>query len=197
MSHGKAAKHPSRLSPGAFLLFLLLAACAALPADTSSIDRLLGLMHERLRLADDVARNKWNRGAPIEDAVRENAIVEEVGAGASRYGITPDLARQFFRAQIEASKVIQRARFAEWSTARQPKFERVADLQADIRPALDALTPQLLTALGAALPLLAESGVRSRLQARSAALMGTIDAPARATAIEPLLKIRPAPGAGR
>jgi chorismate mutase len=98
------------------LLLLLIAACAAPPLDgVEKVDRLLLLMQQRLQTAEDVARIKWNSGAPIEDVARENAIVEQAGAEATRYGVRWETAREFLRAQIEASKVIQRARFAEWS----------------------------------------------------------------------------------
>ena len=41
-------------------------------AEIASIDRLLLLMRNRLDLAQDVAKNKWNTKSPIEDLPREN-----------------------------------------------------------------------------------------------------------------------------
>ncbi len=83
---------------------------------------------------DDVARNKWNSGAPIEDLPREREIIDALGKQAASYGLDAGIAREFFRAQIEASKIIQRTRFAEWRAAGQPKFESVRDLGKEIRP---------------------------------------------------------------
>jgi chorismate mutase len=172
------------------LLVLLIAACAAVPYNTEPVDRLLGLVQERLLLAEDVAQNKWNSGAPIEDLAREYEIIEQVGNDASRYGIPRDLARDFFRAQIKASKIIQNARFDEWRAAKQAKFTRVADLQGDNRPALDALTPKLLNALAQALPMLKNPGLQNNLDSRSIAVMKETNRAACETALAPLKQLR-------
>jgi chorismate mutase len=179
---------PSSLLTPFIVIALLLASCAALPPNTEPVDRLLVLMQERLRLADDVAKMKWNTGAPIEDLARENAVVEQAAIDAPRYGVSPDFARNFFRAQIEASKIVQRARFTEWQANNQPKFARVADLQADIRPALDALTPKLLDALARALPVITNTG-QIQLESRSAAAMTGVIESARDVAALPLKQL--------
>ena len=177
----------------AALLFSLLAACATQqpPADVAKIDRVLTLIQQRLAIADDVARNKWNSGAPIEDLPREREIIEGIGKQAAGYGVAPELARDFFRAQIEASKLIQNARFREWRAADQRKFETVRDLARDIRPALDALTPEMMSALAAALPALRASGTFATIHGRAAAIVTGVpaDAPARETAIAPLNRV--------
>ena len=113
----------------AILLLALLAGCAAPPpaADAEKIDHLLQLIQQRLGYMDDVARNKWNSGAAIEDLPREREIIDGLGRQAADYGLDAATARDFFRAQIEASKVIQRTRFSEWQAARQLKFAGVRD----------------------------------------------------------------------
>src|SRR3982751_2159773 len=95
------------------LVLSLLAGCAAqpAPADLAPVDRLLTLINERLSYMDDVARNKWNSGAPIEDLAREAQIIADIGAQSPSYGLSPDVAKEFMRAQIEASKIIQHRRF--------------------------------------------------------------------------------------
>ncbi|MEQ1911860.1 MAG: gamma subclass chorismate mutase AroQ, partial [Vicinamibacterales bacterium] len=134
---------------------LLAPACATTSnlatADTAPLDRLLSLIVERLMVAPDVARTKWNTHAPIEDLAREQQIISAVGAGASGYNVPRDTAERFFRGQIDASKVVQRAMFAEYETAQQPPFEKVVDLDKEIRPTLDRLTPEMMLALGQAL----------------------------------------------
>ena len=162
-------------------------------ADTAAVDRLLGLVVQRLAVAPDVARTKWNTKAPIEDPIRERQIITAVGERAADYGVPRAFAERFFDAQIEASKVIQRAMHAEFTAAGRPPFPTVVDLNADIRPILDRLTPELLRALGDALPVLARPGGRARLESRSR--RPGPDAPgagdAMRTAIAPLLASSP------
>jgi chorismate mutase len=170
--------------------FLSLAGCAAQPpaADVEKIDRVLVLIQQRLGYMDDVARNKWNSGAAIEDLPREREIIEGIGRQAPGYGLDPAIARGFFRAQIEASKIIQRARFAEWRAQNQPQFTNLPDLRDRIRPALDALTPEMLKALAAAMPALQTPGSAAVVNARAAVIVTVIpaDVPARDAAVAPL-----------
>ena len=176
----------------ATLFVVLLAGCAAQPApvDTDKIDRLLMLVQQRLGYMDDVARNKWNSGAAIEDLPRERTIIDGIGKQAAGYGLDAAIAEDFFRAQIEASKIIQNARFREWRASGQPKFAKVLDLGKDIRPALDALTPQMMSALAAALPALRTPRGPAAVTARARVLIAhPVDAAARDEAIAPLQRI--------
>ena len=114
------------------------------PGDLEPVDRLLTLMDERLSYMDDVARNKWNSGAAIEDLPREAKLLRTSGVQAAGYGLSADIAQDFLRAQIEASKIIQHTRFAQWKQANQPPFTNAPDLRNSIRPALDRLTPLMM-----------------------------------------------------
>jgi chorismate mutase len=176
----------------AALLAFLLAGCAAQPpaADAEKVDRILILIQERLGYMDDVARNKWNSGAPIEDLPREREIIEGLGRQAPAYGLDATIAKDFFRAQIEASKMIQTARFAEWRAQKHPPFANIPDLRDRIRPALDALTPQMMEALAAALPVLKAPDGAALVAARVNAILGGYgDIAARDEAITPLRRI--------
>jgi chorismate mutase len=178
----------------AALFFLLLAGCAMQPPathDVGKIDRVLVLVAERLSYMDDVARNKWNSGAPIEDLPREREIIDGLGRQAADYGLDAGTARDFFRAQIEASKTIQRTRFAQWRAQNQPPFKNPRDLRDTIRPALDALTPELMKSLAAAVPVLQSPGSAELVEARAKVVI-TVDASDRAArdeAIAPLVRI--------
>ena len=173
------------------LCLAVLAGCASQPPGaipSAKIDRVLTLIQERLGYMDDVARNKWNSGAPIEDLPRERDILDGIVSQAATYGVDPDFARDFFRAQIEASKIIQNTRFHEWRAQQQQPFAGLPDLRVKIRPALDALTPALLEALAAAAPDLATAGAASALETRIAVIVTghSADAPAREQALAPL-----------
>jgi chorismate mutase len=160
-------------------------------AHTAAVDRLLGLVKERLEVAPDVARTKWNTKAPIEDLPREKQIIDAVAKRAPEYGLDPQVAAAFFTGQIEASKVVQRALHAEWSARAQPPFEKVADLGKDIRPVLDRLTPAMMDALAGALPALRQPGGRQLLETRSQAVLAGAPGGSAAVraAIGPLLAV--------
>ena len=140
-------------------------------ADTATVDRLLGLIKERLDTAPEVARTKWNTKAPIQDLPREKQIIDGVAKGATEYGLDPQVAGTFFMGQIEASKVVQNALYAEWMARRQPPFAKVADLGNEIRPLLDRLTSAMMRALAEALPVLEQPGGRRLLEAESKAIL--------------------------
>lgn len=87
-------------------------------SSSSSAERLttLGdLVLERLRLATPVAEYKWLHGTPIADPAREQAVIDEVTATAERRGIDPERVVSVVRAQIAASKLVQRGLFTRWT----------------------------------------------------------------------------------
>lgn len=172
------------------LLVALLAGCAQLKSESDPVSHLLGLIGQRLTLADDVARSKWNSGAPVEDLAREKDIVDAISREAPAYGLEPALAGRFFRAQIDASKIVQNARLTAWRAEQRPGFVNNPDLQRDIRPQLDRLTPALLAALAQAVPALRAPGGAALLQARAAVLnRAETDGAALESAIAPLRHI--------
>jgi len=170
---------------GFALVAILAAGCATAAnvtaVDAAAVDRLLGLIKERLDVAPEVARTKWNTKAPIEDRLRDQQIIDGVTKAATEYGLEPQKAGRFFKAQIEASKVVQHALHAEWTAQRQPPFEKVADLGRDIRPTLDRLTPAMMRSLSEALPVLQRRGGRQLLEAQTRAVLS--DAPGGDTAV--------------
>jgi chorismate mutase len=160
-------------------------------SNTDAVDRLLVLIKERLDVAPEVARTKWNTRAPIEDLPREKQIIDGVAQAAPEYGLDPQVAAAFFTAQIEASEVVQNALHAEWTARKQPPFATVADLGKDIRPVLDRLTPAMMQALARALPALEQPGGRQLLEAQARAILANSpggEAAAR-EALAPLLKL--------
>jgi len=122
------------------------------PADSTTIPALLGLMNERLSLMHDVARWKWNAKKPIEDLTREKELLDAVGAQGAAKGLDRGEVRWFFAAQIEAAKQIQQADFDRWTAEKAGPFAMEKDLSA-LRAELDALNEKLLEALLAAKPI--------------------------------------------
>lgn len=156
-------------------------------SDAISLEPLRRLMDERLSLMPEVARYKWNTRSAIEDLPREQKIIDGLKAEAQASGVPAVWAERFFRAQIEAAKLIQREQFARWQQDGAGRFADAPDLSTVIRPRLDALTPQLMRELAAAWPALADPAQRSRIAAsmQSMLTVGT-SAPAAALAGAPL-----------
>lgn len=170
----------------------LLAGCAApsrlAEQDAAALDRLVGLLDARLAIGEEVARTKWNSGAPIEDLPREQQVIDSVASRAAEYGLREAWLREFFRAQIEANKAVQSSLHTAWRRNSQPKFVSVADLGHDIRPRLDTLTGDLLAALRAAEPVLGKPGTAGAIRAAAARReMASKHPDAARIALQPLL----------
>lgn len=135
---------------------------------TQEIDHLLALIDQRLKFAPQVAKAKWNSGAPVDDIQRESRILDEVTAQAAAMKIGScnlRLLREFFQDQFEAGKIIQRDLILHWHSlhASNYKFDDAPDLARDIRPRLDQLTPQLIAAFCNTQPDLLQANARRYL----------------------------------
>ena len=113
---------------GLALVAILASGCATTASftavDTATVDRLLGLIKERLDVAPEVARTKWNTKAPIEDPLRDQQIVDAVIKGGDRIRSRTGGGAVPSSGQIEASKVVQNALHAEWTARGQPPFAK-------------------------------------------------------------------------
>ncbi|WP_328997689.1 gamma subclass chorismate mutase AroQ [Kribbella sp. NBC_00709] len=111
-----------------------------------TFDGLTELMIQRIVIGDDVAASKYFSGKPVDDPVREQQILDSVRQSAVQLGIDPDSTAEFFQAQIDASKVVQRGLLAYWAAHPDKAPTSGPDLNV-IREKLDALTTQLLAEL--------------------------------------------------
>ena len=153
-----------------------------------SLEPLRRLMDQRLALMPDVARYKWNTKSAIEDLPREQIIINGLKDEARALGVPAAWAEKFFRAQIEAAKIIQRQHFEQWHRLGAGTFPDALNLATVIRPRLDALTPQLLRELALAWPALADPKQRGRIsEAMRAMTTSTISNEAATAAAAPLI----------
>jgi chorismate mutase len=134
----------SALTVSAALLFA--PAPAQADSDNTALTNLISLVSQRLALAEPVARWKWAHHQAITDAPREAALLADVEKRAAAAEVDPAFARAFFQDQIDASKEVQNALFATWSSARPPE-EPAPDLATSTRPQLDQLTQSMITGL--------------------------------------------------
>lgn len=188
---------PTGLIVRLLLCWLLLAPAASAYSieEIARADNLLRLLDERLRISGLVAQAKWNSGRPVEDLAREGQVIEAFVVRAGEPGVNETLASAFMRAQIEASKMRQRALLEQWRRRREPAFAEPPDLVKEIRPRLDALNSKLCEALLRASPLdVALLSWRAEVlwgdpldPARARALQGWLPDPTRAYA-EPTVR---------
>jgi chorismate mutase-like protein len=112
-----------------------------------NLEPLRQAIDQRLLLAPAVARAKWNVQAPIEDLPREAQVIATAVQQGRALGLPDALVEAVFKAQIEASKTIQRELYAQWRREQAGHFNDAPDLANTIRPELDRITTQLLRAL--------------------------------------------------
>jgi chorismate mutase-like protein len=111
------------------------------------LEPLRQAIDQRLLLAPAVARAKWNVQAPIEDLPREAQVIAAAVQQGRALGLPDAWVEAVFKAQIEASKTVQRELYAQWRREQAGHFSDAPDLAHTIRPELDRITAQLLRAM--------------------------------------------------
>ena len=111
------------------------------------LEPLRSAIDQRLLLAQAVARAKWNVQAPIEDLPREAQVIQAAVTQGATLGLPADWIESVWRAQIEASKTVQRELYAKWQAQHAGKFDDAPDLAKTIRPELDRITGQLMRSM--------------------------------------------------
>nr|ALI53581.1 chorismate mutase [Hirschmanniella oryzae] len=114
--------------------------------DLQAVMEVIRLVSARLDLAQPVALYKWQHNQSIDDPVREAALLASVATQANASGVAADFAQQFFQDQINASKIIQFAYFADWQQNGAPNVT-APDLSTVTRPLINNVTSELVQAL--------------------------------------------------
>lgn len=136
------------------------------PQHTRSAVRLgslTSLAAQRILLGDKVAAAKFGTDQPIDDPSRERHELDAVAAMAAREGVDTDASVRFFRAQIEANKVVQRGLYALWTEHPGLRPGERPDLGGEVRPRLDQLTTEIVRELKATQEVRAAAGCRELL----------------------------------
>ncbi|MVW62817.1 gamma subclass chorismate mutase AroQ [Massilia sp. NEAU-DD11] len=159
------------------------------------LESLRQAIDQRLLLAQDVARAKWNAQAAIEDLPREEQVIAAAVRQGRVLGLPEAWIRTVFRAQIDASKTVQRALYERWQAEGAGRFDDAPDLGKTIRPELDRLTTQLLRAMADNQTLLHDGGRQADVVAAMHALQARAINPAAAgQALAPFLSATPSAG---
>ncbi|WP_306370856.1 gamma subclass chorismate mutase AroQ [Nocardiopsis sp. CC223A] len=157
------------------------ASATTAPPATVALAPVVELSADRLATAELVAAAKWHSGEPVEAPEREATVLAEAERSARALGGDPETALAVMHDQIEANKVIQRRRHADWyahpDRSPLPPPPDLADARAD----LDRITPALVGALTDAGTGLAAPGCEAELArtARRVAAERGLDRPGR------------------
>jgi len=155
------------------------------------LEPLRQAIDQRLLLAQDVARAKWNAQAAIEDLPREEQVIAAAVRQGAALGLPEAWIRRVFRAQIDASKTVQRALYARWQAEGAGRFDDAPDLARTVRPELDRITSQLLRSMADNQALLRDSGRQADVAAAMQPLQARALNPAAAgQALAPFLSSR-------
>ena len=130
----------------------------------SAVDQLQPLVEttaERLVIAEQVALAKWDNGTAVEDAPREAEVMTRAISAGESSGLDQALVSNFFRAQIEANKLVQYALLAEWRRLGKAPDHAPVDLAKTIRPKLDEVQTALIVELAET------AGIRARASCRT------------------------------
>lgn len=157
------------LITGLFFGFLAapgLCAEARFTEERATVARVFELLDERLAVMPDVAAWKWQNQKPISDPQREQAVVQSAVDQAATLGLSADGVRQLFELQIRLAREVQASLHEEWRRKGFDASRSVPSLDAEIRPKLDQLTPDLLRALYLAAPAFQRSDFAAAYPAR-------------------------------
>ena len=128
--------------------WIVFAEGSAYPQD--AIDKLRPLVEtsaRRLAIAKQVALAKWDSRAPVEDASREEHVIVGATKAGQSGGLDPTSVSNFFRAQIEANKLVQYSLLAKWRRVGKAPDHTAVDLAGTIRPQLDEVDKALIAEL--------------------------------------------------
>jgi chorismate mutase len=129
------------------------------------LDALIATSAQRLSIGKQVAISKWDSKVAVEDAPREaHVIATAIQAGELR-GLDQASVATFFKAQIEANKLIQYSLHAEWYRFGNVPAHSSIDLANTIRPKLDLIQTALIAELADTTNIRAKASCPSELAA--------------------------------
>lgn len=109
--------------------------------------RLAELIVQRLEVGRQVAWIKYVNEMAVKDPEREALVLASLTEQASQLGVSPEITKDFFQAQIIASRRLQEQLIHKWKRGASLPTYPPRDLRRDIRPRMDYLGTELLKEL--------------------------------------------------
>ena len=141
--------------------------------ETDLISNVLKLAGARLDLMPAVAAAKWPTHASISDPTREAIVIQAARDRARELGLAPEAVAEFFALQMSLARKVQEQLTTHWAAQGFDYTGPALTLAGDLRPRLDQLTGDLLTALYLIAPLAARSEFSTRTETLAANALGT------------------------
>ncbi len=132
------------------LLWMVLFGISSTVRAQQSLNLLENLVSDsarRIAVAHKVALSKWDSGDAVEDSAREAQVIRNAVATGQSNGLSEESLTSFFRAQIEANKLVQYALLSDWCLAGKAPEHRKVNLSTEIRPELDRVQSVLMSDL--------------------------------------------------
>ena len=149
------------------VFFVLLSTYTATSAyaqvESEHLQELVELSGRRLVIAEQVALAKWDNGMPVEDASREDHVIGSATQAGESRGLDPTSVSNFFRAQIEANKLVQYSLLADWRREGRAPDHTSVDLASTIRSELDEVDKALIAELAESKVIRARASCRTDL----------------------------------
>jgi chorismate mutase len=115
--------------------------------EVGQLQPLVEISARRLIVAEQVALAKWDSGAAVEDAPREAQVIMDALKIGETKGLDRTSVSNFFKAQIEANKIVQYSLLADWRRTNAAPAHAPVNLVKTIRPELDQIQTGLIAEL--------------------------------------------------
>jgi len=129
------------------MLSIYAATSACAQVESEHLQNLVDLSARRLVIAEQVAFAKWDNGMSVEDTSREDYVIASATKSGQSRGLDQTLVSNFFKAQIEANKLVQYSLLAEWRREGRAPDHTPVDLAGTIRAELDEVDKALIVEL--------------------------------------------------
>jgi len=153
------------------------------------IDGVLNAMQELFATMQNVAKWKWNHKSSIENMEKERILLEKCSQKGIHAGLSSEMVKDVFQAQLEAMKMIQINYFEHWKKDGIDRFADILDYKTKLKPQIEKNYEHFLVQLKAVMPLLKKKNLSEVIKWRSSMILcdEAIDDTIRDTALQPLV----------
>ncbi|HSW85950.1 MAG TPA: hypothetical protein VLG49_00460 [Rhabdochlamydiaceae bacterium] len=153
------------------------------------IDGVLNAMQELFSTMHNVAKWKWNQKSSIGNMEKEKILLEKLSQKGIPAGLSSEMVKDVFQAQLEAMKMIQINYFENWKRDGIDQFADILDYKTELKPQIEKIYENFLVQLKEVMPLLRKKNLSEVIKWRSSVILcdEAIDDAIRDTALQPFV----------